>query len=206
MGLRFGDCELDVDRWEMRCRGELTPLEPRAMSILVHLVEHRDRVVSKSELLDQVWGDRFVSESALTTQIKAIRRAVGDTGREQRVIRTVHGQGYRFVAEVEPDQTAESGAATGAVDGAANPVVAVLPFTNQSEDPSRRHVADGLTAEVTTGLSKHRWLRVLTGATVGGLRRPRRRDHRAARRARRRLRRRAVRCVSASTVAGHGRA
>jgi TolB-like protein len=164
MGLRFGDCELDVDRWEMRCRGELTPLEPRAMSILVHLVEHRDRVVSKSELLDQVWGDRFVSESALTTQIKAIRRAVGDTGREQRVIRTVHGQGYRFVAEVEPDQTAESGAATGAVDGAANPVVAVLPFTNQSEDPSRRHVADGLTAEVTTGLSKHRWLRVLTGA------------------------------------------
>ena len=147
-------------------------LEPRAMSLLVHLVEHRDRVVSKTELLDEVWGDRYVSESALTTQIKAIRRAVGDTGREQHVIRTVHGQGYMFVADVEPEPgvTTPVPEPTVRADATANPVVAVLPFENQSGDPSRDHVADGLTAEVITGLTKHRWLRVLTSAMSSGYR------------------------------------
>ncbi len=137
--------------------------------------------MSKEELLDEVWGDRFVSESALTTQIKAIRRAVGDTGREQRVLRTVHGQGYMFVAAIEP----EDGSVTSAPDrseagptdrrpaeppGSANPVVAVLPFANLSGDPSRDHVADGLTSDVIAGLSKHRWLRVLTRAISAGYR------------------------------------
>lgn len=105
--VRFGDCELDVDRWELRRAGEPMALEPRAMSSLVHLVEHRGRVVPKEELLDAVWGDRFVTESALTTQVKAIRRAVGDTGRDQRVVRTVHGQGYMFVADVEDERRAD---------------------------------------------------------------------------------------------------
>ena len=172
MGMRFADCVLDVERWEVRCRGEVVPLEPRAMSILVHLVEHRDRVVAKSELLDHVWGDRFVSESALTTQIKAIRRAVGDTGRRQQVIRTVHGQGYMFVADVQPELgvTVAVPEPTVRADATANPIVAVLPFDNQSGDPSRDHVADGLTAEVITGLTKHRWLRVLTSAMSSGYR------------------------------------
>lgn len=138
------------------------------MSLLVHLVERRGRVVPKVELLDDVWGDRHVSESAVTTQIKAIRRAVGDTGRDQRVIRTVHGQGYMFVAEVDaPDADISPPERR----GIPNPVVAVLPFSNQSGDPARDHVAAGLTAEIITVLSKHRWLRVVAGATAAGYRR-----------------------------------
>ncbi|MEM9032980.1 MAG: winged helix-turn-helix domain-containing protein [Actinomycetota bacterium] len=170
MAVRFGDCEIDVDRWELRRDGELVPLEPRAMSILVHVLRHRDRVVTKEELLDEVWGDRFVGESALTSQIKSIRKAVGDSGREQRVLRTVHGQGYMFVADVEESAGAAEVPAPAApspsAEAPANPVIAVLPFENQSGDPSKAHVADGLTADIITGLSKHRWLRVLPRATT----------------------------------------
>ena len=83
-------------------------VEPQVFDVLVHLLRHRDRVVSKEELLDEVWGDRFVSESALTSRIKAARRAIGDDGASQRIIRTLHGRGYRFVADV--DELAPSGA------------------------------------------------------------------------------------------------
>jgi pimeloyl-ACP methyl ester carboxylesterase/DNA-binding winged helix-turn-helix (wHTH) protein len=103
---RFGRCELDLDRVELRRDGEPAPLEPQAYDVLVHLVRHRDRVVPKTELLDEVWGTRFVSESTLSSRIKSVRQAVGDNGRDQRVIRTVHGRGYHFVAEVAGDEAA----------------------------------------------------------------------------------------------------
>lgn len=132
------------------------------MRILAELIDQRGRVVTKNELLDSVWGDRFVSESALTSQIKALRRAVGDTGRDQAVVRTVHGRGYMFVADVDDDSRQPAGAG----DGRSHPVIAVLPFGNLSPEPGREHVAAGLTHDVITALSKHRWLRVLTGATT----------------------------------------
>ncbi|MGW7426008.1 alpha/beta fold hydrolase [Streptomyces sp. NPDC054813] len=75
-------------------------VEPRALDLLCHLALHRDRVVPKSELLDEVWGDRFVSEAALTTALRTARLAVGDTGSLQQVIRTVHRRGYQFAAPV----------------------------------------------------------------------------------------------------------
>ena len=167
MAVRFGGCELDLDRFELRRDGEPAALEPRAMRILIELINHRDRVVAKSELLDSVWGDRFVSESALTTQIKALRRAVGDTGRDQRIVKTVHGRGYMFIAEVHDDAAA---APPEAVEPAAcaNPVLAVLPFASLTAEPGHRHVAEGLTHDIITALSKHRWLRVLTKATAAG--------------------------------------
>jgi pimeloyl-ACP methyl ester carboxylesterase/DNA-binding winged helix-turn-helix (wHTH) protein len=96
----FGAHELDTEAFELRHRGAVVPVEPQVFDVLAHLVAHRDRVVSKEELLDEVWGDRFVSESALTSRIKAARRAVGDDGKAQAVIRTQHGRGYRFVAPV----------------------------------------------------------------------------------------------------------
>jgi len=99
--LAFGDCELDLDRYELRRAGLLVPIEPQVFDVLMHLASHPARVVSKEELLDTVWGDRFVSESALTSRIKAARRAVGDDGASQRVIRTLHGRGYRFIADVQ---------------------------------------------------------------------------------------------------------
>jgi len=98
---RFADCQLDPRRFELRRGGDVVHLEPQVFTLLAHLIEHRDRVVAKTELLDAVWGGRFVSESALTSRIKMLRRAVGDDGNRQRVIATVHGVGYRFIAEVE---------------------------------------------------------------------------------------------------------
>ncbi|MFZ4518462.1 MAG: ATP-binding protein [Microthrixaceae bacterium] len=108
----WDDVELDLDRRELRRSGREQRLEPRAFDVLAHLVRHRDRVVSRDELLDAVWGDRFVSESALTTRIKEIRRACGDDGRRQAVVRNHRGRGYRFVADVEEPVRAGRSTAT----------------------------------------------------------------------------------------------
>jgi DNA-binding winged helix-turn-helix (wHTH) protein/alpha-beta hydrolase superfamily lysophospholipase len=101
MRYRFDDYLLDTSRYELCRNGEPMHVEPQVFDVLAHLIEHRDRVVTKAELLDSVWGDQFVSESALTTRIKQLRQAVGDSGREQRVVQTVHGRGYRFVGTAE---------------------------------------------------------------------------------------------------------
>ena len=92
---RFADCEVDVASRELRRAGALVHLEPQAFDLLVQLIEHRDRVVTKNDLLDGVWGHRFVSEANLTTRVKEVRRAVGDDGARQHIISTVHGRGYR---------------------------------------------------------------------------------------------------------------
>jgi pimeloyl-ACP methyl ester carboxylesterase/DNA-binding winged helix-turn-helix (wHTH) protein len=97
----FDGYELDLDQFELRRDGERVAVEPQVFDVLAHLVEHRTRVVPKVELLESVWKTTFVTESALTSRIKDARQAVGDDGRSQRMIRTVHGRGYRFVAPVE---------------------------------------------------------------------------------------------------------
>jgi len=102
----FAGLTLDTDRYALRRDDEVVHLEPQVFDVLAYLVEHRDAVVTKAELLDAVWGDRFVSESALTSRIKAARAAVGDNGTAQSVIRTVHGRGYQVVAEVTVTATA----------------------------------------------------------------------------------------------------
>jgi DNA-binding winged helix-turn-helix (wHTH) protein/tetratricopeptide (TPR) repeat protein len=96
----FADYELDPDRFELRRAGAALAIEPQVFDVLLYLVDHRDRVVTKNELLDNIWGDRFVSESALTSRIKAARRLLGDDGKSQLVIKTAHGRGYRFAAPV----------------------------------------------------------------------------------------------------------
>lgn len=98
---RFDDCELDLDGYELRRGGEVVHVEPQVFDVLAYLVTHRDRVVPKSELLEAVWGDRFVGEAALTSRIKAARQALGDDGRRQMLIATVRGRGYRCVASVD---------------------------------------------------------------------------------------------------------
>ncbi|MEM9711719.1 MAG: winged helix-turn-helix domain-containing protein [Actinomycetota bacterium] len=113
MRYRFGSHVVDDERLELLDGDEVIAIEPQAFAVLGHLLRERHRVVPKHELLDEVWGDQFVSESALTTRIKQIRRAVGDSGSAQAVIRTSHGTGYRFVAEVDEltdgDPTRRSG-------------------------------------------------------------------------------------------------
>ncbi|MEY2471460.1 MAG: hypothetical protein QOK28_789 [Actinomycetota bacterium] len=108
---RFGDFEVDVGRRQLRRRGEVVHLEPQAFDLLVVLIEQRDRVVSKEQLLDGVWGHRFVSETNLTTRVKEIRRAVGDDGTAQHTIANVRGRGYRFVGDV--DDSADDGGLVG---------------------------------------------------------------------------------------------
>ncbi|HEX6425485.1 MAG TPA: AAA family ATPase [Acidimicrobiales bacterium] len=141
--VRFGDAEVDVRLVEVRRGGEPQPVEPQVFDVLVHLIRHRDRVVSKEELLDEVWGDRFVSESALTSRIKAARQALGDNGRDQRIIRTVHGRGYRFVAEVEPEAAAgtvpaPAGAPAPLVEREADLAALAAAFAAAAQDPPGR--------------------------------------------------------------------
>lgn len=97
---RFEDYELDTALYQLRRAGEPVHVEPRALDLLSFLIENRSRVVSKIEILDVVWGDRFVTEAALTTGLRTARRAIGDSGDQQRLIRTVHGRGYQFMGQV----------------------------------------------------------------------------------------------------------
>jgi DNA-binding winged helix-turn-helix (wHTH) protein len=96
----FADCELDRELYQLRRRGRVVKLEPKVFDVLAYLIEHRERVVGKSELLDALWPGEALSESVLPRAVAAARRAVGDTRAKARVIETVHGRGYRFVAEL----------------------------------------------------------------------------------------------------------
>ena len=137
----FGDCELSVERIELRRAGQIVDMEPQVFDVLAYLLRHRERVVPKAELFDQIWGNRFVSESALSSRVKSARRAVGDTGRDQRVIKTIYGRGYRFVADVS-----EKARSAGPSHGSA-----------VADDPA----APGITA------SAHQVLRAIGGIRAG---------------------------------------
>jgi len=112
----FGSYSLDVARRELRRGAELVPVEPQVFDLLVHLVRHRDRVVSKDDLIESVWGGRIVSDSTLASRINAARRAVGDSGERQELIRTVARKGVRFVGAIggpaEPTRAADAPPAT----------------------------------------------------------------------------------------------
>ncbi|HPF24702.1 MAG TPA: winged helix-turn-helix domain-containing protein [Hyphomonas sp.] len=98
---RFEDFELDQARFELRQGGEPSPTEPQVLSLLLLLVENHDRLVSKEEIIDRIWEGRAISDSALSSRIKSARKLLGDDGRAQRLIRTVHGIGFRFAVEPE---------------------------------------------------------------------------------------------------------
>jgi DNA-binding winged helix-turn-helix (wHTH) protein len=97
----FDDYVLDPQRYEFWCRDERIKLRPKVFQVLTYLIEHRDRVVSKDELLEQLWPDQFIGDGSLNACLMAVRKAVGDSGQSQHHIQTLHGRGYRFVAEVE---------------------------------------------------------------------------------------------------------
>ena len=176
MNFRFGQYDIDLAQQELRCAGEAVPVEPQVFDVLVYLVQHRDRIISKDELFETVWQGRVVSDAALNSRISAARRAVGDDGSAQKVIRTIHKRGFRFVAEVEPDAapavvpSSEEARADDAPTLApaaepaeplplplpSKPSIAVLPFQNMSGDPEQDYFADGIVEEITTALSRNR--------------------------------------------------
>lgn len=157
---RFENYMLDTDRRELRRDRSLIPLAPQVFDILVHLIRHRDRVVSKEDLITAVWGGRTVSESALTTRLNGARKAIGDSGDEQRLIKTLPRKGVRFVGDVSEEKQPASIPADGMqapFSGAAShdqPSIVVLPFTNLSGDPLQDYFTDGVVEDITTELSR----------------------------------------------------
>jgi TolB-like protein len=166
----FSGHTLDVERRELRRDNTPVAIEPQVFDLLVYLLTNRHRVVSKDDVLDSVWSGRIVSESALTTRIAAARRAIGDSGETQTLIRTIARKGFRFVGEVrEDDAEARHAVMGGAMPvGAAAPLmlpdkpsIAVLAFTNMSPEPDQQFLADGLADDIITELSRDRALFVI---------------------------------------------
>src|SRR5262245_23695010 len=101
----FDNCELDTQRITLRRAGQTIPLRPKVFQVLLHLLTHRERLVDKQELCEQVWPEQFISDATLESTLRAVRRAIGDSGKEQRIIQTLYGHGYRFVAPVTEHPT-----------------------------------------------------------------------------------------------------
>ena len=166
---QFDGYELDPATRELRHGSELVPLEPQVFDLLVYVIRNRDRVVSKDDLVEVVWGGRIVSDSTLTTRINAMRKALGDSGEEQRLIRTVARKGIRFVGAVTEGESAAPASRPAEASASDRPTlplpdkpsIAVLPFQNMSGDPEQDYFADGMVEEITTALSRFHWLFVI---------------------------------------------
>jgi TolB-like protein len=164
----FRDHLLDTDRRELSREQVPIAVEPQVFDLVVHLMENRDRVVSKDELIDKIWHGRSVSESTLTSRINAARKAIGDSGASQALIRTISRKGFRFVGDVQTQigaVAAELGRLTQAPQAALalpdRPAIAVLPFTNMSGDREQDYFSDGISEDIITALSKLRWFFVV---------------------------------------------
>ena len=154
LSYRFDDVVVDRNLFCVLKRDQARILQPRAFDLLIYLIEHRDRVVEKRELFDQIWRESFVTDDALTQEIKNIRHVIGDAAGTPRYIRTVHRRGYRFIADViEEHKTA--------VSADTIPSIAVLPFANLSGAPENEYFCDGLAEELLNALTKIRNLRVV---------------------------------------------
>src|SRR5262249_15257778 len=129
----------------------LLSLEPQVFDLLLFLIRNRNRLVSKEDLLASVWGGRIVSESTLTSRINALRRAIGDNGQDQRLIRTAIGRGVRFVGAVQEHRIIDDAVAASVPPRLS---LVVLPFANFSNERELEHFADGLTDDLTTDLSQ----------------------------------------------------
>ena len=173
MQFLFEDYLLDLDRRELTRGSRAIAIGPQVFDLLVHLVQNREHVVSKDNLLDAIWHGRIVSESTLTSHINAVRKAIGDNGEEQRLVRTVARKGFRFVGEVRqadasdgiasPMAVVATSAATAAPSHALpdKPSIAVLAFQNLSGDAEQEYFADGVVEDIITALSRIRWLFVI---------------------------------------------
>lgn len=167
----FKDYVLDLDRRELTRASRAVAIGPQVFDLLVYLIQNRDRVVTKDGLLDAVWNGRIVSESTLTSHINAVRKAIGDSGEEQQLVRTIPRKGFRFVAEVseirsntgvpESSSISSSLASRPPLSLPDKPSIAVLPFQNLSGDPGQTYFVDGVVEDIITALSRVRWLFVI---------------------------------------------
>jgi adenylate cyclase len=160
----FADHALDTETRELRRGAQPIAVEPQVFDLLVYLAQNRDRVVSKDDLIASVWGGRIVSESTLTSRINAARRAIGDSGDEQKLIRTISRRGFRFIGGVvtqsasdatdpAPDEPHEGSESSSSPSG--RPAIGVLPFDNMSGDPEQEYFSDGISEDIITALCRY---------------------------------------------------
>ena len=166
MRFHLGNHELDGELRELTRDGSAIALQPQVFDLLLFLVENRDRVVSKDDLVEAVWGNRPISDSALNSRINAVRKALQDDGKAQRMIRTIPRKGFRFVGDCEELAPAARTAATEpaplpAAVAPERPAIAVLAFQNMSDDAEQEYFCDGISEDILTGLSKVRWFFVI---------------------------------------------
>jgi TolB-like protein len=168
--LLFDDLALDCERRELRRGAALVAVEPKVFDFLVYLVQNRERVLTRDELITSVWKGRIVSESALASCISAARAAIGDSGERQRLIKTLPRKGVRFVGAVGENAPGDfkPRAMESLPDGRSHPPsildrpsIAVLPFQNISSDPEQEYFADGMVEDIISGLSRIKWLFVI---------------------------------------------
>jgi len=169
----FNDCVLDLERRELTRNAEVVSIGPQVFDLLAYLVQNRERVVSKDNLMDAIWNGRIVSDSTLTSHINAVRKAIGDSGEAQRLLRTVPRKGFRFVGDVGDVSDARAGGdmdayarpqdapAAPAPELPEKPSIAILPFHNLSGDAEQDYFADGIVEDIITALSRVRWLFVI---------------------------------------------
>ncbi len=170
MHFLFNGYVLDPERRELTLASRAIPVGPQVFDLLLYLVQNRDRVVSKDDLLEGVWGGRVVSESTVTSHINAVRKAIGDSGDKQNLVKTVPRKGFRFVGDVRESQRVNEAAVSAAQSRDAlrpssappnKPSLAVLPFQSMCGDPEQAYFVDGVVEEIITALSRVRWLFVI---------------------------------------------
>ena len=165
----FEEYGFDTDRRELHRGADIVSVAPQVFDLLDYLIRNRERVVSKDDLIDAIWNGRIVSDAALTTRLNAARIAIGDSGEEQRLIKTLPRKGFRFVGPVLETQ-GPAGPATAdnpiepprsALALPDKPSIAILAFTNLSSDPEQEYFADGMVDDIITALSHFKALFVI---------------------------------------------
>lgn len=180
MKFSFEGHVLDTDTRELRRGSELVEIEPKVLDLLAYLVQNRSRVVSKDDLIAAICDGRPISDAALSSRTYAARRAIGDSGRDQRLIRTLARKGFRFVGTVDGMPGAESASSSigGPLAAKAQaclapsmtmperPVIALLPFSNLSDDPQQEYFSDGISEGLIAALSRLRWFSVIARSST----------------------------------------
>ncbi len=153
----FGDFELDPERFELLRRREPVRLEPQVISLLIHPVRHRNRLVTKDEIVAKVWQGRAISDASISSRVRSARQAVDDDGAKQAVIRTVHGQGFRCIAtvsELRPAQAAPNADREPVDHLAGRPSIAVLPFQALGMPDNLAFLGEAIPHEIIQAMSR----------------------------------------------------
>ncbi|WP_349643900.1 winged helix-turn-helix domain-containing protein [Bradyrhizobium sp. LTSP885] len=176
MRFLFEDYVLDTDLRELQRGAAVVSIAPQVFDLLDYLIRNRGRVVSKDDLINAIWNGRSVSDAALATRLNAARSAIGDSGQEQRLVKTLPRKGFRFVGSVrEAQRPADAPDADDQIEHQKpvehqkpalalpdQPSIAVLPFQNLSDDPEQEYFADGMVEDIITGLSRSKLLFVIS--------------------------------------------